>query len=604
MSINDRVLLDSIVKDKHSQIAPDMAEDDFFELFLAEQLLWEHDLSWDELQSGLTGGGDDGGMDAIYIFCNGRLLDADVDLSLPVKASATFELIIIQAKRSPSFGEAAIEKLSASLLRLLNLDKDLKDMRSLYNSDVISWFDRFRSYYLCSASTFPSVDIRIYYGSRGFDVNHKVKKKASELEASIDALFSASTCEFNFVTPSELVALARRQRPTTLDLHLEEAMATATGGFVGLASISRYFEFICADNGDLRNVIFESNVRDYEGSGGVNASIRKTLEGDSGEDFWWLNNGVTIVASRAAQYGKTLTLEYPQIVNGLQTSREIYEYVTAAKKEFGTVRDRRAVLIRVVVPPNDDSRDRIIRATNSQTAIPSVALRATDKIQRDLEDYFLREDWYYERRKNRYQNENKPISRIITIPFLAEAILAIILREPHLGGPRLGGRFLKAEDVYERIFDSSVPLVGYLKSAQITRLVELRFRDDQVTAEWNKYREREQAKGDPGALPEELPGLSPAQRRHRRRRGKTVVLYRPHRYLLPVATAVALSRSNNRYITDLAEFDPESISSEEIAQWMIRIAELDPSRAQAGMQPERADRILAEKLLASLRPEK
>lgn len=506
VSTNDRVLLDSILKDQHAQIAPDIAEDDFFELFLAEQLLWEHDLSWEELQSGLAGGGDDGGMDAIYIFCNGRLLDADIDLSVPVKNSAAFELIIIQAKRSPSFSETAIEKLSSSLLRLLDLDKDLSEMRSLYNPDVIAWFDRFRTYYLRSASAFPSVGIRIYYGTRGFDVHPKVKKKASELEASIAALFSASTCGFNFVTPSELVALARRQRPTTLDLRLDETVATTTGGFVGLASISDYFEFICAENGDLRNAIFESNVRDYEGSGGINASIRKTLEGDSGEDFWWLNNGVTIVASRAAQYGKTLTLEYPQVVNGLQTSREIYEYVTAVRKEVGpSVKDSRTVLIRVVVPPSDESRDRIIRATNSQTAIPSVALRATDKIQRDLEDYFLRQGWYYERRKNRYQNENKPISRIITIPFLAESILAIILREPHLGGPRLGGRFLKNEGVYERIFDSSVPLISYFKAAQITRIVELRLREGRVQTEWDEYRAREQTKGDAETLPEEIP---------------------------------------------------------------------------------------------------
>ena len=311
MSTNDRVLLDSIVKGKHAQVAPDIADDDFFELFLAEQILWDHNLSWEELQSGLTGGGDDGGIDAIYIFCNGHFLDVDIEPVIPVKNSAIFELIVIQAKRSPSFSETAIERLSSSLLRLLNLDQDLDELRSLYNPDVIACFDRFRSHYLRTASTFPSVNIHIYYGTRGFDIHPKVKKKAFDLETSVAALFSASTCRFYFVTPSELVALARRQRPTTLDLRLDEAIATATGGFVGLASISDYFEFISAENGGLRNAIFESNVRDYEGTSGINASIRRTLEGDFDEDFWWLNNGVTIIASRAAQYGKTLRLIQP-----------------------------------------------------------------------------------------------------------------------------------------------------------------------------------------------------------------------------------------------------------------------------------------------------
>ena len=142
MSTNDRILLDSIIQDKRAQIASDMAEDDFFELFLAEQLLWDHDLSWDELQAGLTGGADDGGMDAIYIFCNGTLLDSSTDLSISPRGSATFELIIIQAKRSPGFTETAIEKISTSLLKLLDLNENLEDIRILYNADTLACFDR------------------------------------------------------------------------------------------------------------------------------------------------------------------------------------------------------------------------------------------------------------------------------------------------------------------------------------------------------------------------------------------------------------------------------------------------------------------------------
>lgn len=79
-----------------------------------------------------------------------------------------------------------------------------------------------------------------------------------------------------------------------------------------------------------------------------------------------------------------------------------------------------------------------------------------------------------------------------------------------------------------------------------------------------------------------------------------MVLYKPHRYLLPVATAVAMSRSTDRYITDLAELDPDSISSEEIAQWVIRIVELDPSRTRTSMKPDTAEKVLIERLLASL----
>ena len=48
---------------------------------------------------------------------------------------------------------------------------------------------------------------------------------------------------------------------------------------------------------DVEKSIFESNVRDYQGNNSVNSSIAETLSSDSKEDFWWLNNGVTILAS-------------------------------------------------------------------------------------------------------------------------------------------------------------------------------------------------------------------------------------------------------------------------------------------------------------------
>ena len=90
-----------------------------------------------------------------------------------------------------------------------------------------------------------------------------------------------------------------------------------------------YYRFIADDKGEIKNEYFEGNVRDWEGDVTVNAAIKNTLEnGVPGEDFWWLNNGVTILASIATnQGGHILSIENPQIVNGLQTSRCIYNYL-------------------------------------------------------------------------------------------------------------------------------------------------------------------------------------------------------------------------------------------------------------------------------------
>ena len=51
------------------------------------------------------------------------------------------------------------------------------------------------------------------------------------------------------------------------------------------------------------------------------------------------------------------------------------------------VEEKRNILIRVIVPETEETRDKIIRATNSQTAIPKSSLRATDSIHRQIEDY-------------------------------------------------------------------------------------------------------------------------------------------------------------------------------------------------------------------------
>jgi len=53
------------------------------------------------------------------------------------------------------------------------------------------------------------------------------------------------------------------------------------------------------DGNALQRHIFEANVRDYQGSTEVNQEIRGSLANAGKEDFWWLNNGVTVLASKA-----------------------------------------------------------------------------------------------------------------------------------------------------------------------------------------------------------------------------------------------------------------------------------------------------------------
>jgi hypothetical protein len=122
----------------------------------------------------------------------------------------------------------------------------------------------------------------------------------------------------------------------------------------------------------------------------------------------------------------------------------------------------RSVLVRILVTGDDPAtRDRVIRATNRQTTVPAASLRATDDIQRNIESFFLAHGWFYDRRKNFYRNNGKSPERIIGIPMLAQAVMAMALSRPDNSRARPSS-LLKRDDDYKKIFSSSVPLPIYL----------------------------------------------------------------------------------------------------------------------------------------------
>jgi hypothetical protein len=90
-----------------------------------------------------------------------------------------------------------------------------------------------------------------------------------------------------------------------------------------------YFKAVCDDDGSLKRHLFESNVRAYLGDVQVNRDIFTTLSRDDTPelgDFWWFNNGITILATKAWVMGKEIFVENAQIVNGLQTTETVYNY--------------------------------------------------------------------------------------------------------------------------------------------------------------------------------------------------------------------------------------------------------------------------------------
>lgn len=467
MSSNDQIILDNIIKQRRDDLYPGMDIDEYFEIFSAEQSLKDYDLSDEELKDGIVSGVNDGGVDGFWILINGEYIKEDADIS-QLKKNINIDVIILQAKRGRGFKETAIEKLAVTSKDIFDLNND-EIALSRYNESLAQKIRFFSNIYKDLASKYPDLNIRYVYTSIANEINDKVMNLTEKIRDIVENSFSNAKFNFEFIGASDLIRLARRRSANSFQLPLAELpiASKSSESFICMVNIVDYFNFISDDKNKLRSNMFESNIRDYQGDTEVNKEIFEALKTkDSPEDFWWLNNGITIIATKATHSSKSISVENPQIVNGLQTSRQIFEYFRSSERK-----DDRIILVRLIVPNKPESIDRIIKATNSQTNIPPSSLWATNKLQRDIEEYLRNHDLYYDRRKNYYKNEGRNPSSIISISQMGQSVMSIVLGEPDNARARPSS-LLKRPDDYERIFNDEYPIHVYYVSIYILKRVE------------------------------------------------------------------------------------------------------------------------------------
>ncbi len=475
MPNNDQILLGELLKQESDEFQESFTESEFFEFYTAVQILKEYELSYDEVKAGIAGESLDGGADSVYIFVNGDLIKEDSNVKEKYKKNPDIELIIIQSKKENGFGEDALLKLSRLCKNLLDLEFERQKFSGRYNEAVLSSFELFKETYVSLVTKRPSLKISFYYASMGVDVHPNAKNQADDLIEDVKGMLPASEVTVDFVGAKELVTLSQERPNEVFRLPtVANPLSTSEKVFLALSNIRDFFKFISDDNGKLLRHIFESNVRDYQGKTNVNKEIQATLISENKEEFWWLNNGVTILGTDATTPGgKELIVHNPQIVNGLQTSSEIHRFFTDNPDRFET--EERSVLLRVIVPGDEETRDKIIRATNSQTPIPKSSLRATDNIHRNIEDYFKSRAIFYDRRKNFYKNEGRKPKEIVSIPFLSQCLMSVLLQRPDTARAR-PSTLLENDDSYEKLFHENTTLNTYYIVASWGRLVELRLK--------------------------------------------------------------------------------------------------------------------------------
>ncbi|KKM15078.1 hypothetical protein LCGC14_1699670 [marine sediment metagenome] len=464
MAKNDAILIDGILDDRVAERLPSDRRDEAFEFFCFEQILRDADLSHDEIMAGSVDGRDDGGIDGFFILVNGHALDEPDSFTWP-RSGCELEVWIITCKHHDTFRQAPLDNLVASLTELFDLSLASKDLQGAYSDALLRARARLAVAYRKLSPRLNRFAINFAYASRGdaTQVGESVVARGKQSVAIAKDLFGTCDATFCFIGAAELVSIHRRVRTFSLELPFLEALARGER-YILLTRLSDFHDFVIDENKKLRRYLFDSNVRAFMGLNPVNEDIRETLDDEDSPDFWWLNNGITILANTAAVTGKSIQLEGVQIVNGLQTTESIARYFADGNHDCAD----RSVLVKIIVSTDATVRDAIIRATNNQTSVAIASLHATDKIQRDIEDVLLRHGLFYERRANYYVNQGQPASHLVTPLYLAAGFVNLVLKSPS-SAAKLRSRFMRTEDSYNRVFSEGTPLNSWARIARILK---------------------------------------------------------------------------------------------------------------------------------------
>lgn len=220
--------------------------------------------------------------------------------------------------------------------------------------------------------------------------------------------------------------------------------------------------------------LLERNIRRYLGLHGnrVNEGIRDTLRSSEPENFYFFNNGLTLICDTFRYNGLQganyqVQADNLQIVNGAQTCMTIYKTLAEMGQRGERLPAEASVLVRLYELPKgkEDVVLRITQATNSQNPVDLKDLRSNDRIQQQLEDSIKALGYQY--RRKRVDSPTRATD--ITASAAAEALLAVWRRAPHQA------KFLTREHfgkLYAQIFPSEVNGAQVVLAVLLYRIAE------------------------------------------------------------------------------------------------------------------------------------
>jgi hypothetical protein len=220
--------------------------------------------------------------------------------------------------------------------------------------------------------------------------------------------------------------------------------------------------------------LLERNIRRYLGLHGnrVNEGIRATLYSSNPANFYFFNNGITLVCNDFSYNGLQnsnyqIRVENLQIVNGGQTCMTIFKTLQEMYAKGHPVPTEASVLVRLYKLPkdNEDLVLNITHATNSQNPVDLKDLRSNDAVQQRLDTSIQALGYTY--RRKRMDGLAKPTD--MTSGTAAEAILAVWRTAPHQAKFLIREHFGK---LYSTIFPDSINGAQLISAVLLYRIAE------------------------------------------------------------------------------------------------------------------------------------
>lgn len=418
------------------------------------------DLTDEEVIDCLTDGYDDFGIDAIHI--------GDVE-------DGEFTVTIAQGKYNNSLQDAAGDMFPEveGVLRVLPTVRHLFNWQSNIpaNSLLAPKIEDVRS--MVRDGLNPQ--LRVLLCNNGMKWSH-----AAQSAIDNDAPQLGGFVSWEHVNHDVIFAIQQAQKPVNERVTLAgEAIIEAFDfcrimvGRVSVAEIAALFN----RHGDR---LLERNIRRFLGLQGnrVNGAIASTLNDAADRpNFYFYNNGITIVCTKFAHTGASQTKDFTvqidglQIINGGQTCKTIQDTLS----KMGTLPQdiaRASVMVRIYeLPDNADGMVRnITYATNSQNPVDLRDLRSNDAKQRSLEAAITQLGFTYHRHRS---DDSLRRRTSISSAKAAEAILAVWRMKPFSAKYHGRDHFDK---LYDRIFSDALTGAQAVVATLIVRIAEAKRR--------------------------------------------------------------------------------------------------------------------------------